>query len=87
MEMNHEEPLTLFIVCLHSGNVPEICRSRPRAFYVMSPHISMNSRAHAPDLTSDKILAFFPLLKGIIKENSVLARIKLASNENHDKKG
>ena len=42
-EMNHEEPLTLFIVCLHSGNVPEICRSRPRAFYVMSSHISMNS--------------------------------------------
>ena len=40
-----------------------------------------------PDLTSDKILAFFPLLKGIIKKNSVLARIRLASNENHDKKG
>ena len=79
--MNHEEPLTLFIICLHSGNVPEICRSRPRAFFVMS------WTAHASDLTSDKILAFFPLLKRIIEENSVLARIRLASNENHDKKG
>ena len=67
--MNHEEPLTLFIICLHSGNAPETCRSRSRAFFVMS------WTAHASDLTSDKILAF------------VLASIRLASNENHVKKG
>ena len=78
--------VTLFIICLYSGNLLEISQSHPRVFNVMSSHRSEyhkyeqnQSTAHASDLTSDKFWLF-----SAIVENSELAHIRLTSNNNNN---
>jgi len=74
--------LDSFIICLFAEKLLEISpRSRPRAFYVMSSHRSIPQIIRKPIdcacfWSYIRQILFFPA----ILENSVLSRIRLASN-------